>query len=253
MIFTITLGYAPFHMLRESITQYYRTNTYKLHKHFYVDQHYPLNKEENRVKCADVCKDHGIEIIDPGKNLGLHHGFNYALNVINPKSDDIVIAFDPDSFPMNIGWDTALIDVLSDPTICWSTLMAPRCFGDIKKYACEEKIINGIKVMITPRAVVNTTCAWKISFLEKIGGVKENSEFYGHLEAPMFHEAQKLGLKWAFLPDFVESEELNQKHDPEFGQYKLVHAHLGTYKGDFGQWLADGKPDLDKISTIRWE
>lgn len=253
MIFTITLGYAPFHMLRESIAQYYRTSTYKFHRHIYVDQHYPKDKELNRTKCTEICNEYGMEIIDPGKNLGLHHGFNYALNIIGPKSDDIVIAFDPDSFPLTQGWDSALISVLSSPDICWATLMAPRCLNDLSKYICESKTINGINATIAPRAVVNTTCAWKISFLEKIGGLRENSEYYGHLEAPMYHEMQKLGLKWAFLPDFTESEDLNLRHDPEYGQYKLVHAHLGTYKKDFESWLHDGKPGLDKISEIRWE
>jgi hypothetical protein len=250
-VFTITLGYSPASLFHESTKRYYETNTIES-KHFYIDQHYPLDREKNRERCLEICKTRGITVLDPGKNLGLHHGFNWALNEINPGKDDIVIAYDPDSYPMNVGWDRALVETIrSEPSIAWATLNGPRCQTDMSRFVCDDRVVAGRNVKIAPRAFVNTTCAWSVSFLEKIGGLRENSEFYGHLEAPMFHELTKIGLKQAFLIDYTESDHLRDLHDRAFQVWKWLHAHTGEYRGDFGQWLSEGMPGWDKNKEVK--
>jgi len=74
-------------------------------------------------------------------------------------------------------------------------------------------------------------------------GICEDRPFYGHLEAPMYHKIKEgLGLEWAFVHGFPDTDELRLMHDREYVEYKWVHAHDQTWDGDFESWLEAGKP-----------
>lgn len=247
-VFVITLGFAPARLLRRSFENYHRTRTEQDVSHVLVDQHYPLRKEQNREEVRAICEEFGVKIADPGKNLGLHHGFNFGLKASGAKPGDVVIALDPDSFPVTQGWDTALVRAIQvDPQrkVVWSTIMHPNCKNDIlqahkgydERWADERRI----KMWVMRLPVMNTTCAWDVEWLLSVGGLDEPRPFYGHLEANMF---SKLGRKqWAFLPDFIETDELHLLHDPEYVRYKWAHSHTMKFNGDFEAYIAAGCPE----------
>lgn len=251
-IFAVTLGFMPVRILERSLRRYAATRHGGLeYRHVLLDQHYPLDKEANRAAVRALCRELEIEVLDAGRNLGLHHGFNYVLQQLSPAPDDIVIAYDGDSTPLGQGWDLALVRaILGDPErkIVWASLSNPRSAKDLAERGYSEKLIDGhLPVRITKTAVTNSVCAWRFGWLQSVGLLSEPSAFYGHLEAAMF---SKLGSnQWAFVRDYVESDELRDLHDRAYVVYKWCHAHLRSWPGDFESWLAAGSPNPEDKSA----
>jgi len=245
-VITITLGFVPARIWKQSAAAYAATrNPLLRYKHYFVDQHYPLKKEKNRVALRKICEEHGIEVLDPGKNLGLHDGFNWALRQINPPDHAVIIAYDPDTNPLGQGWDMALVRAIrgdSKQNVVWASLIHEQAAKELEERGYERRKADGyIDLMVTRRPVMNSISAFSYGWLKRVGGLSEPTAFYGHLEAAMY---DKLGGRdWAFLPGWAENEVLRAKQDKEYMTYKWVHAHLQTWKGDFESWLAAGKPE----------
>lgn len=233
-ISVLTLGFMNWKIIARSFEQLYRTKTIEW-DHLVLDQHYPLNEKENRESLKAICEEHGATLFDAGKNLGLHEGINYLLKQTQAQA---VIGYDPDSFPLKIGWDDAITKVLC-PKVVWATLGNPRSIQELKARGYEEKNLNFVRVWKTKQAVVNSICAWYVPWLNEVG-LSENRPYYGHLESPMFQKLK--GREWVFLPDYPEIDDLRYDHDKDYVLYKWAHAHLKTWDGDFKDWLAAGRP-----------
>lgn len=246
-VHTITLGFAPSRIWAQSMARYAATrNTDLVYKHWWVHNHYPVDKLRNEAENAMVCRKFGVEWIDPGRNLGLHDGFNWALKQIQPKDEDIIIAYDPDMWPVTPGWDMALVRALrGDPMrqVVWASLMHTQVKAPGVLPVASERMADGyIRLQIMRTAIMNSTCAWKASWLKRVGGLTEPRAFYGHLEAAMW--AKLSGEEqWAFLPQWEDDHKLRLEHDPEYTEYKWVHSHHQTWDGDFESWLAAGRPN----------
>lgn len=251
-IFAITLGFMPVRILERSLRAYAATRHGSLeYRHVLLDQHYPVDKEQNRSAVRALCDELGIEVMDAGRNLGLHVGFNYVLDQLNPAADDIIIAYDGDSTPVGNGWDLALVrTLLGDPQkkVVWASLTNPRSAKDLGERGYIDKVIDGhLHVRVTKTAVTNSVCAWNFGWLKSVGLLTEPSAFYGHLETAMF---EKLGAnQWAFVRDYIESDELRDLHDRSYVVYKWCHAHLKSWPGDFESWLAAGSPNPEAKTT----
>lgn len=246
-VFSITLGFGPAHILRHSLEAFRATRNASFnYPRFLCYGYYPINEAKNRAAIYALCAEHGITVLDPGKNLGLHHNFNFAMNQIRPGKDDIVIAYDPDSTPVGYGWDLALVRAIQGDTqqkIVWSSLMNPRSEFDLNARGFTERTIDGyIKVRETKTAVTNSICAWSVGWLQSVGMISEPNEWYGGLEASMW---DRLGARtWAFLPQWSESDALRDLHDRAYVEYKWSHAHLKNTHSDFRSWLVEKKYDL---------
>lgn len=248
-VYAISLCFNRPDVIRSGLSAYYKTKNPALEVvHALVDQHYPLpDKETIHREVKAIAREFNCIYLDPGKNLGLHHGFNWACKQLKVKSDDIVIGYDPDSNPVSPGWDMALITVLSQPEIVWASLMNPRTEADIKAKGYTEQWVNGhIRIWITKHAVINSVCAWRYSFIEKAGGLDEHSKFYGGLEVTMWPHLARQGKKWALLPDWRETDDIVYTVDWQYKHYKWFHGFRRKWDGDFESYLAAGCPDLDK-------
>lgn len=247
-VFAVSLGFMSAGIIRRSLAAYAATrNTdFGPYRHVMVDQHYPLDKECNRAELREICAEHGVEVIDPGRNLGLHHGFNFALRHLAPDPEDVIIAYDVDSTPVSEGWDLALVRALQgDPSkrAVWASLMNPRSARDLSERGYTVRKADGyIELWATRSPVTNSICAWRYGWLSEVGLLTEPRPFYGHLEAEMYG---KLGPKrdWVFLPGWTESDELRDLHDRAYVVYKWCHSHLKSWDGDFESWLAAGSPN----------
>lgn len=242
MVVVITLGFCPSFLLGHSLRGFYDTKHPDLKiRHYYLDQRYPVSKDRNREECRRICDGYGVTVLDAGRNLGLHDGFNYALNAACRPDDDIVIAFDADSTPIGQGWDMALVRAIRgdrEQKVVWSTLANPRTLADIKARGYTTKTVDGsIELMITNTAITNSICAWRLDWLRSVGLLSEPGPWYGNLETEMF---AKLGDKqWAVLPGWSESDHLRNLHDRAYTIYKWYLAHLKTTSADFETWLRD--------------
>lgn len=240
MIYTITMGFCPSRIWEKSCIQYYKTSNRET-KHIFVDAHYPLNEYENRRALWRVCCDYGVSVVDPGRNLGGADGFNYALGMIDVKPNDIIIGYDPDSCPIDAGWDGALADaILLDAKINWTSLLSVRAKPELQARGYEKRMVSHLEVWKANRPVVNSICAFRGSWLETIGGLRQPSRWYGGLEAEMFQNLR--GGEWCFLPGWRESDEIRDKQDREYLWYKWKHAHLKEWDGDFRSYVEAGCP-----------
>src|SRR5690606_27407958 len=94
-------------------------------EHVFVDQHYPVGREAVEKFHVEQARHENVTVLDPGRNLGLQGGFNYALDFLRLNQNDIVFGFDPDCFPTTNGWGWAMEQVLSDRRVGWVSCWNP--------------------------------------------------------------------------------------------------------------------------------
>lgn len=245
-VFAVTIGFMPARIIERSLRAYAATRNGSLaYRHVLVDAHYPIDKERNRAEIRRVCADLGVEVLDPGRNLGLHGNFNWALQQLAPTDGDVVIGYDGDSMPITPGWDMALVRAIlgsRDRQVVWASLMNPRSEVDLLDRGFDRSLADGfIELYLTRTAVMNSVCAWSVGWLRSVGYLDEPIKWYGHLESCMW---QKLGAKrWAFLPGWREVDDPRDDHDRAYVVYKWEIAHTRSTTLDFESWLATN-PDL---------
>lgn len=249
MIYTITLGYVPSRIWKQSADRYVESRHGGLtYEHIFLDQHYPLNKKTNAQELREINEQHNIKTLDAGKNLGLHEGFNYCLKQIPLKSEDVVIGYDPDSYPVTPGWDMALITAMLDKKIGWASLMAPWLDEPMKTRSIKKRFVNQVEVWIQPDPIMNSICSWQADYLLKVGGLYEKLHWYGGLEVWQWESLVKNNLQWAFLPGWREDHRLHWQQDELYKVWKWRYAAEHQTQDDFETWL--GKNGLSEIKEI---
>ncbi len=246
-VFAITMAFMNYRIIAKSLQAYQDTKNVDLPVKLYIlNNHYPLNYRENQTVLKELARHHGATLLDAGQNLGLHDGFNYVVDKIKPDENDILIGYDPDSLPLQYGWDMALVRAIHGDSLgraVWSSLMNPRSKKDITERGYESRKADGyIEIWETKLPVTNSICAFKAGWLKSVGGLQESSKYYGHLESCMYEKMDRKKHGWVFLPGWTESDALRDMHDRDYVLYKWAHSHLKTWEGDFSSWLAAGKP-----------
>lgn len=239
----ISLAFMNSEIIKESFARLYKSKNPDLPiEHHVLYQHYPLDQEANYLKLLELQKKYGFQLHDAGKNLGLHGGFNYLFDKLNPGLEEVIIGYDPDSFPVGMGWDMALVRAIdgSSGEIVWASLMNPRSKGELKERGYDTGMIDGyIEVWKAKEAVVNSICAFKYEWLKRVG-FTEPRPFYGHFESEMWAKLKE--KRWAFLKDWDEWDILRDGHDRPYTEWKWAHSHLKSWDGDFKSWLEAGSP-----------
>lgn len=243
-VFVVTLGFANPATINASMERLYSTRALEF-THVLVDQHFPLPSEAAcSLNLLRLTEQYRCSYLNPGYNLGLASGFNYAVAEMRMKPEDIVIGFDPDCMPVTPGWDDALFEVLAcHPDVGWASLGNDVSEREMRERGFETRAHGGSEIWLTQHAVVNSICAWRVSWLQAVGGLQEPNKYYGGLESRMFPLLAQRGYRWAFLPAFREErhEPTEKTKDPEYRDYKIAHAHTGEWKGDFKSFLESRK------------
>ena len=246
-LITITLGFAPSRIWAQSLRAHFCTKSLQT-EHFFIDQHYPIDETMNRQRLRELCHTYGVKVLDPGENLGLAKGFNWALQQIGVKDEDIVIAYDPDVHPLTPGWDSALVDVLRwKDDVVWASVCSDQMEADILSKPHRQHKIARHDVLQVRAPVMNSICAWKGKFLNAAGGLSEPNAFYGGLECSMWNILEKNDWKWVFLRNFREDPAIHWQQDDQYRKYKWEHAHLQKWKGDFKSFLEAGCPLTEEV------
>jgi hypothetical protein len=239
-VWTITLCHNDPEIISDSLRQYYATKSPKVETiHVLVDQHWPINKIACKRSLESLARDYKCVLLDPGRNLGLHDGFNWAMNQFAIPDNAGIIGYDPDSWPIQSGWDEAMCKAfMGDPTINWISLWHQHAYSQLiaegAAYANIETI-NGIELQTLKRAVMNSVCMFRAGWLKSVGGLYEGNKYYGGLEVAMW-EKIKPG-RWVFLPGFLEDLRLHDRVHPWYREYKWRHAHLRDFTGTFEEYV----------------
>ncbi len=235
-IFAVTLGFAPSSVLGSCLKQVYSTIGIPVEHHL-LNNHFPIDKHKNNEEVKELCEYYNIKYHDENKNLGLQAGYNYLIDGLSPLDTDVIIAIDPDTYPVTKNWGKALVEVASHPSVAWGSLMNPPAEREIIERGYKDIIINGIATKECRSPCVNSICAWPGSFLKAVGGLKEPNKFYGGIECMMWPMVKKLSKKWVYLSDYKEEAHESVQSHPLYKQYKWEYAHAHTTKDDFETWL----------------
>lgn len=230
-------------MIRASVQRFNETFGIQRNRftHIFLDQHYPRYKEENRAMLREFLEWGNVIVMDPGKNLGLSAGFNKCLSSFDLKKNDLVFAYDPDTFPTHNGWGHAMEKVMEDKRYWWTTCWTPHTERETTERGYEDVVINGVNVRRTKAACLNSVSCLKGEFLIASGGAKEPNPFYGGFEVSMYQTLKKHDKFWGFLKDYKEEFAPEGLIDKDYREWKWVTTH-GSEKGkqkDFELWLKE--------------
>lgn len=227
-------------IIEESIEQYLKTKSQNMVEtvHVFLNQHWPINYQdfEDRIKSLSQ-RVNGI-YLDAGKNLGLHDGFNWAVNQLQIPDNAGVIGYDPDSYPVTQGWDLAMCKVVTDnPRIVWVSLWTPHTKREIEERNSIKwsKKINGVLAVSIKGPLLNSVCMINRGWLRSVGGLTEPSKFYGGLECAMFPKIKD--MEWVYLPEYEEKTWFQDRVNPLYRQWKWEHAIKGTAPMSFEDWV----------------
>jgi hypothetical protein len=204
-----------------------------------VDQHWPIDYPKTRANLEAIARDHGATLLDPGKNLGLHHGFNWALEQVGIPDNAMVVGYDPDSWPLTPGWNMAMCRAfVADPRVVWLSLWHTHSERELnaETKGLGSEILDGVRVRELRVAAMNSICGFRRGWLRAVGGLREPSLLYGGLEICMWDEVKKHG-RWVFLEDYREDLRMHDRVNPLYKEWKWDHAHRGVFHGSFEEWL----------------
>lgn len=238
-IYAITLCHNAPDVVEESIEQFYRTVMFKPEAHGLLDAYWPLDKSGTSDVIDRMCEKHGCLKFDAGKNIGLHHGFNYVFEQMKIPRDAIVIGYDPDSYPTTPDWDRGMRDVFeADSKMAWLGLWHAHCERELKAECRAIKTeIGGQVVWVAHTPCLTSISAFNSNFLHNCGGLDEPSPFYGGLECQMFPKIQAYGLKQGFLEDYKEHPGGIFEINPHYTKWKYQTTHGGELQIPFPDWL----------------
>lgn len=253
MKWLITPAFCKSKML-ESCLEHLHTDLPSDVKHVIIDNHYPINKEQNQVDIYALVKKFRCLYIDSGKDLGLHHGLNNAYRIINPEPSDTWVQVDPDDRP-SPGFYDALNEVMCNTqklALCALSFdlikerLKEHASPEIERFVsfAEPFGLSGgtTSVWIHPKIEMLLSNAINLKFIESVGGFYEYYPYYGGFEASMYERWNPLGYELGFLLDYVaDSIKLDPNDttlfDPEYRLWK--DAHLSGYEKSFEEWLQE--------------
>ncbi len=245
-VHVLTLGHAPARTIRAGLARFYETHHPQLPiTHWLVDHHYPLRHAETRLAIDSAALAYGAVVLDPGRNLGLHGGANWAFTQMGIKSGDILIMYDPDSYPLQFGWDAALMTAITQGGLsvaCLSLIEATRHELDTRGFTRRQVGPLEIDEPKVPCMMSVTALQW--DFIAAAGGFQEPNACYGGLEG--FLWSKLAGRRWGYLTGYQEDQRVHRDQDPEYRAWKVAHAHTGAWPGDFPSFLAAGCSGLMK-------
>lgn len=243
-VIVTTLGFAPARVLRHGLSRFYDTcDKYLPKTHYFLDQHYPMNREINRIEYQQLCKEYGLVYLDGGFDRGLHEGFNWLMSQAAPQAGDVVIGYDPDSGPIQSGWDRALVDTVRAGYSIVS-LMDPRARIELAERGFFAGFTPQGRLVWEPRSPCCAgVTAFSGEFIQRVGPFKEENPFYGGLEIFLW---DRQGRRWGYLPEFDEECSGRNLADPEYTAWKWEHAHFKSFKGSFQEFLRAGCPVTNK-------
>lgn len=239
-------------IMRESLT-HMKTTLGKDREVFLLDQHWPIKKNKSHEECKSIAQDLGATLFDAGYNLGLHNGYNYIFEKAGLTDEDLVLCVDPDTWLVTEGWDTAMEEVLLWTDCVWTCLMNEGVETEQNVGWREQRILvpNGsnapknIKAWRPARPCIQSICGFKYSWLRKIGGFNEPSAFYGGLECALYSKLDHTNEVLLYLPDYRDDFfHFSPRGIAQYNEYKIAHAHKGSWKGDFESYLKEKYPRL---------
>jgi len=240
MIYWITAGFVNSRILKNAWPVLYHRRFLFGNQHWFLDNHYPLRREQNKAEILSLCEKFDVRYLDCEGDFGFPATFNKWFDLIEPEDTDIIITVDGNCRPKEFAWDHALVRALQDPKIAvaalWNIALDQKIHrGELR--LDEVRVSQGVRYCIHPSVEMFKIAGWSAGFIRKAGGMKQLWKYYGGVESAMFSEWTKQKLHLAYLPDFHDEFGwmTPDLEDPLLREWK--NAHLTGYAGSFKEWL----------------
>lgn len=222
-------------LIAASLAQLVRTaGKSLLHRVVMVDNRWPI-KMDNASDCIGmISRMFRATVITAPKNLGGHGGANFAMDYLKATGDlepnDLILGYDPDSFPITDGWLAAMVDVMNaDPGLATVGLWP----DGIRPSQHTETTAAGHRIWAFQQPEMMNVTLWRASFIG--AGIEAEHVWYGQVEAPMYRRAKEQGLRMGYLPDFKEGPR-PIPHPQAYTDWKAAHVS-GLFPGNFSEWV----------------
>lgn len=194
-----------------------------------------------------------VTVLDPGRNLGCHMGFNYGFShALSHQNCDLLVKCDDDTLPpKNINFDAiesffstykniafAGTDFFNDDRIKKEQIKKYYHDGFSTNFAIWDDIINIPFGII--RADFYRQFGLHVSY-RTAGGetITSDDHLYGGEEAYLCEMAKLNNWVYGYLTDLHATPISWEKIDGDYMLWKYVFGYLGTYKKDFSEFKED--------------
>ena len=200
-----------------------------------IPHHWPIETDSHYKAIQDTADYLGARVINPEKNLGGTGGANFAISHLNPGPEDLVLWLDGDSWPIESGWLSAMIDVMrADPKIATLSLHPGDWpAGDPWYRPDDERMVDGHRIWHFNHPQAFSVTLWRSTFAKP--EIEAEFKWYGQIEAPTYRKSERMGLKNAWLADFNEKD-MTPHHNPTYEAWKNAHVSR-QFGGNFDEFL----------------
>lgn len=253
-LYAITVAFCPAAQLARTLMLYQKGRSICPDRHVVILGHYPINSEKNNRDIRMIAEAAGVELLDPGQDLGSAQSQWWALQQLGAQTEDYWINVDPDSNCVSPLWDRAMVIVLdADPKCVVITCMSPMVekFMGLRNSTLEMKeapigyglsIEYGIPSVPTPFNL----SMWRYSFFEMLGCIPQMGPMWGEVEAMVYAHSKALDMYHAFLPDYWEEESGKLMSDPEKLKWQDLHMRTDgpdQFVGNLKEYLSWKHPE----------
>lgn len=234
-VWVVTLCHVDIHVLDASLNEFYATTKYdEFYTHILVDHHWPINTWQHRHDLLYLAERYRCKVMTPYENVGGAGGLNWAMQNLPWKEGDLLLGYDPDSFPKNKNWVTAMADVLKDPKYGGISL---KINADLFTKEWDREVVNySHRVMRPAKGGIEmfNVSMWDMEVIDEIGGFHD-IKYYGGVETPLLSKFNRHGFKHGYLEDYTEDLRPVEPH-PEYIKWKSAHVK-GDFNGNFCDWV----------------
>ena len=217
--------------------------------HVVVNDHYPIDYKLNGQLLWMFAKEYGCQYLNEGKgNRGMQSAINYALKIIQPEDDDVIILSDVDDRAEPESYEALVRVIRSDDSIAVAALSFPQIDINASKLNPIPEIKTGPhfgdSYWVHPNVDQWHIAAYRFAWIKSIGGFGQAYPYWGGLESYLYSKFKPQGKVLVYLTSHT-CRDLSQDpkfrdhklfFDPEFKEYKK-HIHTTQYKGSFSEWL----------------
>lgn len=203
-----------------------------------VDCHYPLAPfPDHSLDLVKLAALHGWNYVRPKENRGCHGNWSWVVKELGLGDGDVLVGVDPDARPQQAGWVTAMMKVFDAAPEAYTVQLNRKGIYDLKSSHPFNEIQIGETEVLDYKCLISWSvggfdCGW----VNRLGGMKADSVFYGYIEHAMQRNADPYGGKFYILRDFYD--EHLPAADQLYQDWKLESACRRTEKS-LADWLKE--------------
>jgi len=204
-----------------------------------VDNHSP-DVHTRDLLHSDVSTDERVQVVDPGKNIGCHNGWNYGYEHRHRTDNAYAVKLDDDTEMLTKDWAPRLATALECVPGLAFVAGEIDCAGhaETEKRTYVHDVTLRVPKMFHPQATISFSCVmFRSAWLREVGPMC-GLGLYGWEEAYYCWDAMQRGETIGVLPAVQAHHHGNDQRDPAYVLWKYVYGILQWTTLDAPAWEA---------------